>query len=503
MNLIPLFVIVPLAGAFVTYLVGSIFKKIADLFCDVLANLITAFLFAFAIVSLFKVAAEKNIIHFVGGWRPPIGITIFLDGAGIFLLIVVTGIGFLSSLFAIDYMKRYSAKYKFYALLLLMTAGMAGICITGDLFNMFVFIEISAIASYALVAFGTEHEELEAAFKYMVMGEIGSLMILLSIAIIYARTGTLNMADISQTVAANPERAAIVFPSILFIIGFAIKAALVPFHSWLPDAHPSAPAPISAMLSGVVIKVLGVYGLIRVFYNIIGVTPIISNILLVLAGLSMIIGVLLQLGQNDIKRLLAYCSISQIGYVLLGFGLGTPLGILGGFFHLINHAVFKAGLFLTSGAIEYATGTRDINKLGGLNKKMPWTSVFWYIGSFTASGVPPFAGFWSKLILIIAAILAKSYILAAIAAASAILALASFIRTQRRMLAGELPEALTGIKEIPLSMKTSLAVLTLLCIVLGLLLLPPVRANILDLAKDAVMVGTEYGRIVFEKAGLL
>jgi len=503
MKAVPLFVIVPLAGAFITYLVGSVFKKIEAQFSDIFANLITAGLFILSIVTLFKVATDQNIIYFVGGWRPPVGITIFLDGLGIFLLIVVTGIGFLSSIFSIDYMKRFTAKYKFYALLLLMIAGMSGICITGDLFNMFVFIEISAIASYALVAFGTEHEELEAAFKYMVMGEIGSLMILLSIAIIYARTGTLNMADISQTISVNPEQPAIIFPSILFIIGFSIKAALVPFHSWLPDAHPSAPAPISSMLSGVVIKVLGVFCLVRVFYHIIGMTPIVSNILLVLAGLSMIVGVLLQLGQDDIKRLLAYCSISQIGYVLLGFGLGTPLGILGGFFHLINHAVFKSGLFLTSGAIEYATGTRDIKKLGGLLKRLPLTSVSWYIGSFTASGVPPFAGFWSKLILIIAAIMAKSYILAAIAAVSAILTLASFIRTQRRMLAGALPESLSGIKEVPFSMKTSLVVLSLLCIFLGLLLVPPIRNNLLDLAKDAVLVGTEYGKIVFEKAGLL
>lgn len=503
MNIVPVFVVLPLAGAFIIYLVGSIFKKIGDTFSDVFANLITACLFILSIVTLFKVAADQNIIYFVGSWRPPIGITIFLDGIGNFLLIVVTGIGLLASIFSIDYMKKFTSKYKYYALLLLMIAGMSGICITGDLFNMFVFIEIAAIASYALVAFGTEHEELEAAFKYMVMGEIGSLLILLSIALIYARTGTLNMADISQIVSSDPERAAIIFPSILFIIGFSIKAALVPFHSWLPDAHPSAPAPISAMLSGVVIKVLGIYGFVRVFYNIIGITPIVSNILLVLAGLSMIIGVILQLGQNDIKRLLAYCSISQIGYVLLGFGLGTPLGIMGGFFHLINHAVFKSGLFLTSGAIEYATGTRDINKLGGLMKKLPWTSVSWYIGSFTASGVPPFAGFWSKLILIIAAIMARSYILAAIAAVSAILTLASFVRTQRRMLAGALPDWLSGIKEVPLSMKTSLAVLSLLCIFMGLLLIPQIRINLLDLAKNAVLVGTEYGRIVFEKAGLL
>ncbi|MDH5683837.1 MAG: proton-conducting transporter membrane subunit, partial [candidate division WOR-3 bacterium] len=284
MNLIPLFVILPLAGAFIVYLIGSVFKKIGAQFSDIVANLIIAGLFILSLFVLFKIANEKSIIYFVGGWRPPFGITLVLDGIGAFLLVIITGIGLLSSFFSIDYMNRFAAKHKFYALFLLMIAGMAGISMTGDLFNMFVFIEIAAIASYALVAFGTEHEELEAAFKYMVMGEIASLLILLSIAVIYASTGTLNMADISLVIHNHQGQALVIFPSILFIIGFGLKAALVPFHSWLPDAHPSAPAPISAMLSGVLIKVLGVYGLIRIFYNIFGITPMVSNILLVLAG---------------------------------------------------------------------------------------------------------------------------------------------------------------------------------------------------------------------------
>ena len=200
------------------------------------------------------------------------------------------------------------------------------------------------------------------------------------------------------------------------------------------------------------------------------------------------------------KRLLAYCSISQIGYVLLGFGLGTPLGILAGLFHLANHAVFKSLLFFDAGAVEYTTDTRDINQMGGLSQKMPVTTLGWFIGSFSASGVPPFNAFWSKLFLIIAAIQAQYYLLAGIAGVAAILTLASFIKVQRRAFLGSLPEALQKIKEVPVLMAATLIILSILCLGMGILLVPSIRVAVLDSAQNAILVGTEYAKIVFEKA---
>ena len=170
------------------------------------------------------------------------------------------------------------------------------------------------------------------------------------------------------------------FCSALFLAGFGLKAAIVPFHSWLPDAHPSAPAPISAMLSGVLIKVSGVYAMTRIFLNVFGLTPALTTVLTVLGIVSIFVGALAALGQNDIKRMLAYSSISQIGYVVLGLGIGTPLGILGGLFHLFNHALFKSLLFLNAGAIEQSTGTRSLDKMGGLAKRMPLTAATIAIG---------------------------------------------------------------------------------------------------------------------------
>ena len=312
-----------------------------------------------------------------------------------------------------------------------MIAGMNGVILTGDFFNLFVFLEIASIASYALVAFGVEAEELEASFKYLILGGVSSVIILFGIALLYSATGTLNMAHMSMILKNGVDKNLLLFIFALFIMGFGLKSAMVPFHAWLPDAHPSAPAPISAMLSGLIIKALGIYALIRIFFIVLGILPIIKTVLMVLGALSMVIGVFLAVGQWDFKRLLAYHSISQMGYVMVGIGLATPLGILGGLFHLLNHAVFKSLLFLCSGAFEYATGTRQLKELGGLIKKMPWTGASCSTAALSISGVPPFNGFWSKLIIIVALFQAKMYLLAVITVFVSFMTLISFIKVQR------------------------------------------------------------------------
>jgi len=251
-----------------------------------------------------------------------------------------------------------------------MLAGINGVLVAGDVFNLYVFLEIAAITAYFLVAFGIEPESLEAAFRYAVMGSVASVFILLGIALLYSYASTLNMADMAQVLAAKGPAKIILFVSALFLMGFGLKSALVPFHGWLPDAHPSAPAPISAMLSGILIKVLGIYALSRIFFNVLGMSGTILLIFMFLGALSMIVGVFLAYGQWDFKRLLAYHSISQVGYVVLGLGLATPLGVFGGLFHLFNHSVFKSLLFLNSGAVDYSTGTRDLRQMGGLKEKI-------------------------------------------------------------------------------------------------------------------------------------
>jgi multicomponent Na+:H+ antiporter subunit D len=289
--------------------------------------------------------------------------------------------------------------------------------------------------------------------------------------------------------------------TVLFLMGFGLKAALVPFHAWLPDAHPSAPAPISAMLSGVLIKSLGVYAICRIFFNVLGFTPEVSNILLFLGALSMVIGVFLAIGQWDFKRLLAYHSISQIGYVILGIGLGTPLGILGGLFHLFNHSVFKSLLFLNSGAVEYSTGTRDLKEMGGLAQKMPVTGTTSLFASMAIAGIPPFNGFWSKLIIIVACVQAGRYGYAVWAVIASVLTLASFMKVMKYAFFDKLKEKWAGIKEVPFFMKISMAALALVCLVGGVLAYGKIDEMFLGKAADALLEGVKYAAVVFKGIG--
>ena len=493
---LPLFVAIPLVTAFVLPLFGKKGKSAATL----LANLATTALLVLSIGTI-----GQSAVYEIGNWSIPLGINFVLDGLSSLLLLVISVVSAAAMLFSVRYMEQYTAKAKYLCLFMLMVAGMNGVVLSGDIFNLFVFLEIASLASYALVGFGCEHEELEAAFKYMVLGTIGSIFVLFGVALVYGNTGTLNMAYISKAIAESGLNAGLGFALALFIVGFGLKAALVPFHAWLPDAHPSAPAPISAMLSGVLIKSLGVYALVRVVFNIFGITASTGWLLLVLGLLSMVAGAFLAMGQWDIKRLMAYSSISQLGYVVLGIGLGgtliakgdnpawASLAILGGLFHLVNHAVYKSLLFLTSGSVQMATGTRQLRELGGLAGKMPVTRATCTIASASIAGIPPFSGFWSKLILMVAAIGAGFYWVAAVIVFVSLCTLIMYLKVQRYAFLGELPENLQQVRENKGSMLIAMIFLACLCVLMGLLVIvPSLKAGILDPAVKVLMDGVLY-----------
>ena len=487
-HILPLFIALPLGGAFLMLILAKLWRRIGGL----VAFLV---LLCLAIFSISLIGKEAGVYR-MGNWPPPWGIVLVSDGLSNLLLLTISIIGFVAIIFSLKYMDRYTSKPKYYALFLLMVAGMNGVVLTGDFFNLFVFLEIASLASYALVAFGCEHEELEASFKYLILSGVASTFILFAIAILYSLTGTLNMADMARAIGTMTSSSAVLFSVSLFIMGFGLKAALVPFHPWLPDAHPAAPAPISAMLSGVLIKALGVYALTRVLFNVFGMSPFVSTVLMVLGGLSMVVGGLLAIGQDDLKRLLAYSSISQIGYVVVGLALGTPLGVIGGLFHLINHATFKSLLFLSSGAIEYSTETRKLSQMGGLNQRMPVTTTSAAVGFLSISGVPPLNGFWSKLIIVIALVQAGHYVLAAVAVLVSFLTILYFMKVQRNLFFGDLPAKLSKITEVPALMRISLVVLAIMCLAMGLLY-PLLSGTILDPARDVILEGTAYIDKVF------
>ena len=265
MNLIPLFIAIPLGVAFILALLGK-FKEVVS---DLLAALCALGLAILSFVLIGQLKTHGIFVYTVGKWTPPWGINLVLDGLSLLMLIIINTVAFLVIIYSVSYMKKFTAKSRYYALFLLMLAGMNGVVLTGDFFNLFVFSEIAAISSYALVAFGVEAEELEASFKYMVMGSIASILILFSVGLLYGLTGSLNMADVGRMIQGR-RNVLLSFSMTLFLAGFGLKAAVIPFHAWLHDAHPSAPAPISAMLSGVLIKALGVYALMRIFFNVFG-----------------------------------------------------------------------------------------------------------------------------------------------------------------------------------------------------------------------------------------
>jgi multicomponent Na+:H+ antiporter subunit D len=487
-SMLPLFVLIPLAGAFLCPILGKRVKSAVD-GLGVVTVLGVFVLSIFAVLTL-GVRNYTPLTCLAGNWRPPFGIQMVLDSLTAFMLVTVNFVALLVAIYSVSYMERYTAKWKYFTLFLLMLAGMNGVIITGDIFNLFVFLEVASIASYALVAFGTEKHELEAAFKYAVMGSIGSLLILMGITFLYAHASTLNMADMAFRLSTIKEGNVVAIAAmVLFTVGFGFKSALVPFHAWLPDAHPSAPAPISAMLSGVLIKSLGVYAICRLAFNVFGITPDMKSILMALGALSMAVGVILALYQWDMKRLLAYHSISQIGYIVLGLGIGTPLGIMGGLLHLFNHSIFKSLLFLNSGAVEYAAGTRNLKEMGGLTRRMPVTSWTTLSASMSISGVPPFAGFWSKLIIIMACVQERLWVYGVIAVLVSILTLMSFMKVTRYAFLGTIREALRGVREVPAFMRLAMVCLAIVCIAGGLLLIPGIRESFLGSASDVLSGG--------------
>jgi multicomponent Na+:H+ antiporter subunit D len=289
---------------------------------------------------------------------------------------------------------------------------------------------------------------------------------------------------------------AIIFASILLIAGFGLKSGFVPFHGWLADAYSSAPAPISALFSGIFSKALGLYAICRIFFCVIGANQAFLSLLMFLGAVSIFVGGLLALGQSDSKRMMAYSSISQMGYIILALGIGTPLSIFAALFHLFNHAMFKSLLFLNTGALEYSTGTRNLENLGGLRTKMPVTSATSLIASMSTCGIPPFSGFFSKLLIITACIESSHFGYAGLAILGAILTISYLMRFQKHVFFGRLKEELKKTLEVPLLMKLPMILLALICVFGAFIATPKVANLFLTPAQESLSNGIEYNKLI-------
>jgi len=338
-------------------------------------------------------------------------------------------------------------RFNFINLLFIILAGMNGIVMVRDIFSLYVFLEIASIASFIMIASSKHAHALEGVFKYIVMSMVATVLMLSAIALFLVVSGDTSFSAINAAVRGTPSGSMLTFAIGIFSCGLFIKSGLMPFHGWLPDTYSWAPAPVSVLLAGIVTKTVGVYALIRLVVSVFGLHASFQQVLMFVGIISIVIGAIAALGQNDFRRMLAYSSISQVGYIVLGLGSGTALGLSGAVFHLFNHSIFKSLLFVNAAAVETQTGRRDMNTMSGLSKRMPLTGITSCLGSLSCAGIPPLAGFWSKLIIIIALWVSGHYLYAFIAVAASVVTLAYFLSMQRRVFFGKLAEDLVQIKE--------------------------------------------------------
>ena len=437
---------------------------------------------ALSISLLVGVQMFGPIEYEMGGWPAPFGIVYLIDAANAFVLVLVSGIAAVLAPYARSLVAREIPAeriYLFYACLCLNLAGLLGITATGDAFNVFVFLEISSLSGYALIALGRRRQALLAAIQYLVMGTVGGTFLLLGIGLAYALTGSLNMADMAVRIAELPASNALSAAVIFCCLGLAIKAAVFPLHGWLPSAYSEAPAAVNSFVSATGTKV-AIYALARFAFTIFGAGLAFGAVGLGEAGLllgsaGMLFGAAAACLQTDLRRILAYSSVSQIGYIIVGLSLATSAGVAAAFLHIAAHAVIKATLFALAGWLALRLGGVQLQQLAGLGRRMPWTFAAFVLGGLGLIGVPLTAGFISKWALLLALIEAGQLWVLGALLVSSLLAVVYVWRIVEAMWFTPAPENIDGAapgtaEAWPVAI--SIAVLSALSLAIGLGLLP-------------------------------
>jgi multicomponent Na+:H+ antiporter subunit D len=376
-----------------------------------MALAVSAMALVMAIVLLDRVLETGPISYALGGWAAPWGIEYRIDTVNAFVLVIVSAISTIVLPFArhsVEQEVREDRVSLFYTAWMLCLTGLLGIAITGDAFNVFVFLEISSLSSYVLISLGSERRALMASLRYLVMGTIGATFIVLGVGLLYVMTGTLNMVDLAERLAAVEDTRTVKVAFVFLTVGIGIKMALFPLHAWLPNAYAYAPSAVSAFLAGSATKV-AVYVWLRFFFTIFGADFALDSmsmdlVLLPLALVAIVVASTIAVFQNDAKRLLAYSSIAQIGYMALGISLFSVTGLTAAIVHLFNHAIIKTALFMALGCIIFRTGSASIASLAGIGRRMPWTMAAFVFGAMSLIGVPLTVGFISKWYLLLAAL---------------------------------------------------------------------------------------------------
>lgn len=426
---------------------------------------------AYFLYELYWEVADKGVVLIVGQlpFNPPLGACLEIDMLSVFMAFLYTMIGLVASVYSIKYMEHDTGLTEYYTLLLGMVAGMTGVVFAGDFFTLFVFWELMCLTSYALVAFRKQRwEPIEAGFKYLIMSAAGGATILLAMSFLYGMTGTVNFAGLATSLNGAAPNGWLYVALTLTIVGFGIKAAMVPFHTWLPDAHPAAPSPISAVLSGVMVET-GAYALIRILILIFASTQLVWQMTLaVFSVLTMFVGNFMALLQSDLKRLLAFSTVAQMGYILFGLAITSLSGLTGSLFHILNHAIMKSLLFLCAGSFIHRAETRDISKLAGIRQTMPVTTILFAIGAVAIAAIPPLNGFWSEWMIVAAGIEAGMLAFSVLMIINVLLSVAYYLRLIHTIVLKKPTPVSKKATEAPMSMLIPTLILASLCIIVGI-----------------------------------
>lgn len=471
-----LLVVIPLIVAPIT----ALFKN--HTISWLLTLLVSVACFVLSFVILYEVIDGTHLMYELGGWRPPWGIEYKIDSLNAFIALIVSGVATVTSIFALQSVPKEIDKEShglFYAAFQLCLLGLLGIALTGDIFNLFVFLEISSLSSYALISMGKSRKALTASFSYLILGTIGATFFLIGVGFLFAASGSLNIADIADRFSIFEDMQLVMTGFIFIVLGLSLKAAVFPLHSWLPNAYSYAPSVVSIFLSATATKV-SIYALLRVLFDLYPIEYwqelLLPQLLLVLGCVGVIYGSYRAWQQIELKRLLAFSSVAQIGYIIIGISLLNETGITASIMHLFNHALIKATLFMGAGMILYRANTTKLSELRGFGGSMPWTFAAIVLAGLSLIGVPGTVGFVTKWYLLEAAISEGKWIVVGAVVIGSVLAVAyvwkiveaMYFNSKRKVIIRGVNSGDINVAKAPLSLGVALWIGALGCLYFGL-----------------------------------
>lgn len=436
---LPVLILVPLIlGVFLVPLAGLMRRRLAYVTTMVV---LTAYAAA-TLLGLARVITDGPIHYRMAGWTPPLGIELALDALSAFVMATIAVVALLVATYAGTAVRRENAEREvpFFSLMIVMLLGLSGMVLTADLFNLYVFFEVSSLSGYALMAVG-HRKAVVSAYRYLLLGTIGASFYLLGVGYLYVLTGSLNMADVASRLGELGANPALTVSVVFMVVGLGLKMALFPLHIWLPDAYTHASSTSTAIIAPVMTKV-SAYVLIRMLYFVygaewslvgLGIGPVVSW----LAMGGVVWGSIMALAQRDAKRMLAYSSVAQVGYIALGLATGHPLALTGAILHILNHAMMKSCLFLVTGSVELSGGSRNLDDWQGLGRRMPLTFVGFTLAALAMVGIPPTNGFFSKWYLALGLAHTGQWVLLVLLVLSGLLTAGYFFRVLERVYARE------------------------------------------------------------------